>query len=87
MYIIAVLCIVKIYQNRHPDVNAEAPTIFGVLSGTLLIVIFGILKGDVWFRVGFAFLHLVICLFLSMQIYYVGQWTLNTKMISRVVEV
>ncbi|KAL7305985.1 hypothetical protein TKK_0001455 [Trichogramma kaykai] len=74
MYIMAVLSIVKIYQNRHPDVNAEAPTIFGILSITILFVIIGVLKGDViYFWIIFSIIHLGLCIFLSVQIYYVGR--------------
>lgn len=37
MYVLAVLSMVKIYQARHPDVNARAHATFGVLA--LLIAI------------------------------------------------
>lgn len=37
MYIIAVLCIVKIYQTRHPDINATAYATFGVLAVAILL--------------------------------------------------
>ena len=32
MYVLAVLIMVKIYQSRHPDVNARAHATFGVLA-------------------------------------------------------
>ncbi|XP_056636312.1 SID1 transmembrane family member 1-like isoform X2 [Diorhabda sublineata] len=32
MYVMAVLCMVKLYQNRHPDINATAYTTFSVLG-------------------------------------------------------
>lgn len=37
MYVMAVLCMVKLYQNRHPDINAPAYGTFGVLSVSILI--------------------------------------------------
>lgn len=32
MYVLAVLSMVKIYQSRHPDINARAHATFGVLA-------------------------------------------------------
>lgn len=32
MYVLAVLMMVKIYQSRHPDINARAHSTFGVLA-------------------------------------------------------
>lgn len=32
MYVMAVLIMVKLYQNRHPDINATAYATFGVLA-------------------------------------------------------
>lgn len=32
MYVMAVLCMIKLYQNRHPDINATAYTTFTVLG-------------------------------------------------------
>lgn len=37
MYIIAVLCMVKLYQTRHPDINATAYATFGVLAIAILL--------------------------------------------------
>ncbi|KAL3270826.1 hypothetical protein HHI36_021345 [Cryptolaemus montrouzieri] len=39
MYVMAVLCMVKLYQNRHPDINATAYATFGVLA---LTIVFGL---------------------------------------------
>ncbi|GBP53588.1 SID1 transmembrane family member 1 [Eumeta japonica] len=45
MYVMAVISMVKIYQSRHPDVNARAHATFGVLAviialGTPLVTIY-----------------------------------------------
>lgn len=32
MYVLSVIMMVKIYQSRHPDVNARAHATFGVLA-------------------------------------------------------
>lgn len=37
MYVLAVLSMVKIYQSRHPDVNARAHSTFGVLAVLIAI--------------------------------------------------
>lgn len=37
MYVLAVLCMVKIYQARHPDINARAHATFGVLAVLILL--------------------------------------------------
>lgn len=37
MYIMAVLCIIKLYQNRHPGVNANAYFTFLLLAIAVLI--------------------------------------------------
>ncbi|CAG9134340.1 unnamed protein product [Plutella xylostella] len=39
MYVTGVLCMVKVYQSRHPDVNARAHATFGVLA---LIIFIGL---------------------------------------------
>lgn len=38
MYVLAVLIMVKIYQSRHPDINARAHATFGVLA---VLIAFG----------------------------------------------
>lgn len=37
MYVMAVLCMVKLYQTRHPDINATAYATFGVLAVAILL--------------------------------------------------
>ncbi|PZC70408.1 hypothetical protein B5X24_HaOG216464 [Helicoverpa armigera] len=37
MYVTSVLCMVKIYQSRHPDINARAHATFGVLALIIFI--------------------------------------------------
>ncbi|XP_017792434.1 PREDICTED: SID1 transmembrane family member 1-like [Habropoda laboriosa] len=74
MYIIVVLCMIKIYQTRHPDINARAPVTFGVLALIIFIELIGVLNDSTYFWIIFTILHLLICLFLTLQIYYMGQW-------------
>nr|CAD7587558.1 unnamed protein product [Timema genevievae] len=74
MYVISMLCMVKIYQTRHPDINASAYATFGVLAIVIFIGMCGVLEGTLSFWVIFTVVHLVICLIVSAQIYYMGRW-------------
>ncbi|XP_063979425.1 SID1 transmembrane family member 2-like [Diachasmimorpha longicaudata] len=84
MYIIAVLCMVKIYQNRHPDINARASVTFGVLALIIFLGMLGVLDGSDYFWVVFTIIHLVVCLVLTAQIYYMGRWRLDRGMFRRI---
>lgn len=77
MYVIAVLCMVKIYQTRHPDVNATATATFGVLAVAILVGMVGILEANIYFWSAFTVLHLSICWYLTAQVYYMGSWSLQ----------
>ncbi|PSN48776.1 SID1 transmembrane family member 1 [Blattella germanica] len=62
MYVISMMCMLKIYQTRHPDINASAYATFGVLAIVILVGMCGVLAGTVYFWVGFTIVHLVTCL-------------------------
>ncbi|KAL0809167.1 hypothetical protein ABMA28_011399 [Loxostege sticticalis] len=83
MYVIAVLIMVKIYQNRHPDVNASAHSTFMLLALVMALGLFGIVYPSVYFWVFFTILHLNTCLILTLKIYYVGQFKLERGVFSR----
>ncbi|XP_076239058.1 SID1 transmembrane family member 1 [Calliopsis andreniformis] len=74
MYIIAVLCMIKIYQTRHPDINARAPVTFGILAFIIFVGLIGVLNGATYFWIMFSIAHLSVCFFLTVQIYYMGRW-------------
>ncbi|XP_033223305.1 SID1 transmembrane family member 1-like [Belonocnema kinseyi] len=84
MYIISVLCMVKIYQNRHPDINARAPVTFGVLALIIFLGLVGVLDGSVLYWILFTIIHLVVCLILTAQVYYMGRWKLDGGVFRRV---
>uniref|UniRef100_A0A673SQ25 SID1 transmembrane family member 1 n=1 Tax=Suricata suricatta TaxID=37032 RepID=A0A673SQ25_SURSU len=75
MYMIAGLCMLKLYQTRHPDINASAYAAYAsfavVITLTVLGVVFG--KNDLWFWVVFSAIHILASLALSTQIYYMGR--------------
>ncbi|XP_073965553.1 SID1 transmembrane family member 1-like [Choristoneura fumiferana] len=85
MYAIAVLCMVKLYQNRHPDVNANAHSTYMLLAVVMAIGLFGIVYPSVYFWVFFTILHLATCFVLTMKIYYVGQFQIERAIFSRTV--
>ncbi|CAG9578060.1 unnamed protein product [Danaus chrysippus] len=77
MYVLAVLMMVKIYQSRHPDVNARAHATFGVLAVLIALVVWGVLGGGPVFYGLFTVIHVFTFLLLSLRIYYVGQFRLG----------
>ncbi|XP_032906990.1 SID1 transmembrane family member 1 isoform X5 [Catharus ustulatus] len=79
MYMIAGLCMLKLYQTRHPDINASACSAYAsfavVISLAVLGVVFG--KNDMWFWVIFSMIHVLASLALSTQIYYMGRFKID----------
>ncbi|KAB7506706.1 SID1 transmembrane family member 1 [Armadillidium nasatum] len=73
MYVIAVLCMLKIYQTRHPDVNASANGTYLVLAFSVLLGVIGVLSGTIYFWILFAIIHIITCSLLSGHIYYMGR--------------
>ncbi|CAD6207953.1 GSCOCG00003211001-RA-CDS [Cotesia congregata] len=87
MYIISVLCMVKIYQTRHPDINARATVTFAVLALMIFLGTVGVLNDTDYFWIVFTLLHLIVCLSLTAQIYYMGRWRLDKGLVRRVIMV
>ncbi|XP_063250077.1 SID1 transmembrane family member 1 isoform X1 [Prinia subflava] len=85
MYMIAGLCMLKLYQTRHPDINASAYSAYAsfavVISLAVLGVVFG--KNDMWFWVIFSMIHVLASLALSTQIYYMGRFKIDVGMFRR----
>lgn len=79
MYVIAMMCILKIYQTRHPDINASAYATFGVLALIIFIGMIGVLANSESFLIVFTIIHIITCLILSVQIYYMGRWSIGKK--------
>ena len=44
MYIIACLCMLKIYQSRHPDINAKAHVAFLVMAIIIFMTVVGVVS-------------------------------------------
>jgi hypothetical protein len=78
MYMMAMMGMLRIYQNRHSDIQANANTLFATFAVVIVIGMFGVLTNTaIIFRVIFAILHLIICMVLGAQEYFIGNWKLD----------
>lgn len=44
MYMIAGLCMLKLYQKRHPDINASAYTAYACLAAVIFFSVLGVVR-------------------------------------------
>lgn len=44
MYMIAGLCMLKLYQKRHPDINASAYTAYACLAMVIFFSVLGVVR-------------------------------------------
>ncbi|CAD1477785.1 unnamed protein product, partial [Heterotrigona itama] len=86
MYIITVLCMIKIYQTRHPDINARASVTFAMLAFIIFVGLLGVLNGTIYFLVLFTVVHLLTCLYMTIQIYYMGRWKVK-EFLKRIIQI
>ncbi|XP_066469843.1 SID1 transmembrane family member 1 isoform X4 [Tiliqua scincoides] len=79
MYMIAGLCMLKLYQARHPDINASAYSAYASFAVVICLAVLGVVfgKNAVWFWVLFSIVHVVASLGLSTQIYYMGRFKID----------
>lgn len=83
MYIIACLCILKIYQNRHPDISAKAHSSYLVMAIVIIIAVIGVVYGTSIFWILFAIVYMGASLVLSIHLYYMGRWKLDQYIFKR----
>ena len=70
MYVICILCYVKIYQFRHPDTTANAFSIFALL-GVLILIEAVVLNVNSWLTfTSFLVFYLSMIIFISFDTYY-----------------
>ncbi|KAH0628609.1 hypothetical protein JD844_009967 [Phrynosoma platyrhinos] len=81
MYMIAGLCMLKLYQTRHPDINASAYSAYASFAVVICLAVLGVVfgKNSVWFWVLFSVIHVVASLGLSTQIYYMGRFNIDVS--------
>ncbi|XP_068925986.1 SID1 transmembrane family member 1 isoform X2 [Petaurus breviceps papuanus] len=86
MYMIAGLCMLKLYQTRHPDINASAYSAYASFAVVICLTVLGVLfgKNDVWFWVIFSVIHILASLALSTQIYYMGRFKIDLGIFRRI---
>ncbi|KAM4628045.1 SID1 transmembrane family member 2 isoform 2-T2 [Polymixia lowei] len=89
MYMIAGLCMLKLYQKRHPDINASAYTAYACLAGVIFFSVLGVVFGrdNTVFWIVFSVIHILATLLLSTQLYYMGRWRLDSGVLRRIVYV
>uniref|UniRef100_A0A7N8XBJ5 SID1 transmembrane family, member 2 n=1 Tax=Mastacembelus armatus TaxID=205130 RepID=A0A7N8XBJ5_9TELE len=89
MYMIAGLCMLKLYQKRHPDINASAYTAYACLAVVIFFSVLGVVfgKGNTVFWIVFSVIHILATLLLSTQLYYMGRWRLDSGILRRMVYV
>uniref|UniRef100_A0A8C5SAH2 SID1 transmembrane family member 2 n=1 Tax=Laticauda laticaudata TaxID=8630 RepID=A0A8C5SAH2_LATLA len=80
MYMIAGLCMLKLYQKRHPDINASAYSAYACLAVIIFFSVVGVVfgKGNMAFWIVFSVIHILATLLLSTQLYYMGRWKLDS---------
>ncbi|XP_034778348.1 SID1 transmembrane family member 1-like isoform X1 [Acipenser ruthenus] len=81
MYIIAGLCMLKLYQTRHPDINASAYFAYATFAVVILLTVLGVIfgKNATWFWILFSLIHVIASLTLSTQIYYMGRFKIDVS--------
>ncbi|XP_067450228.1 SID1 transmembrane family member 2 isoform X2 [Thunnus thynnus] len=87
MYMIAGLCMLKLYQKRHPDINASAYTAYACLAAVIFFSVLGVVfgRGNTVFWIVFSVIHILATLLLSTQLYYMGRWRLDSGVLRRMV--
>uniref|UniRef100_A0A2K6C2F6 SID1 transmembrane family member 2 n=1 Tax=Macaca nemestrina TaxID=9545 RepID=A0A2K6C2F6_MACNE len=89
MYMIAGLCMLKLYQKRHPDINASAYSAYACLAIVIFFSVLGVVfgKGNTAFWIVFSVIHIIATLLLSTQLYYMGRWKLDSGIFRRILHV
>uniref|UniRef100_A0A3Q3F980 SID1 transmembrane family, member 2 n=1 Tax=Labrus bergylta TaxID=56723 RepID=A0A3Q3F980_9LABR len=89
MYMIAGLCMLKLYQKRHPDINASAYTAYACLAAVIFFSVLGVVfgKGNMVFWIVFSVIHILATMLLSTQLYYMGRWRMDSGVLRRIVNI
>lgn len=77
MYVLAVLCTLKLYHARHADINVKSYSAYIALSLIVLIGAGTTFTSEFYFKLGFTVIHLVACIALAIDVYYMGHWKLG----------
>eukprot|EP00048_Salpingoeca_helianthica_P024965 m.36737 g.36737 ORF g.36737 m.36737 type:complete len:848 (-) comp9713_c0_seq1:26-2569(-) len=77
MYMIAGLLTLALYQRRHSDAKAGPGSVFIMFAGLTLLNVLGVYWGSANFYIFVCCILLTSGFFLALQIYYLGQWTVD----------
>ncbi|MBN3304198.1 SIDT1 protein, partial [Amia calva] len=86
MYMLAGLCMLKLYQTRHPDVNTSAYFAYATFAVVIFLAVLGVIfgKNATWFWILFSVIHVLASLALSTQIYYMGRFKIDMNIFRRI---
>ncbi|XP_055927089.1 SID1 transmembrane family member 1-like isoform X1 [Argiope bruennichi] len=73
MYVIATVCMLKLYQSRHPDIAVKSHVTWMVLSVVIIIGFGGVVKGGLLVWIPFFLAHSAVTFVVSAKIYYMGR--------------
>ena len=77
MYVIAVLCFIKIYQFRHNDASSNAYKVFFGIAMIMFLEVLGIFLNNTFFWILSLVLYFLAMLLLSSVLYQVGKWRMS----------
>ena len=73
MYVICILCYIKIHQFRHPDTTPNALSVFALLGVLIFLEAVILTFNNTWYAYGvFLFFYLAMSIFVSFNVYYDG---------------
>ena len=72
MYVMCMLGIVKLYQFRHPDANANAYSFFCILGAIVLLEAMTIYFSSWWVYGPFLIFYVAMTVFIAVDSYYMG---------------
>ncbi|XP_077989013.1 SID1 transmembrane family member 1-like [Glandiceps talaboti] len=84
MYTICGLLILKLYQNRHPDVLAHSHVSYLCLTFVICIALIGVVTGNLAMWICTAVIYIIVCVILSFKIYFVFEmdWKLPGRVLT-----
>ena len=77
MYLLAVLCFIKIYQFRHPDASSNAYKAFFGIALVMFLEVMGIYMKNTAFWIFLLLLYLSAIILLTSILYHPGKWSLS----------
>ena len=87
MYVIAVLCFIKIYQFRHSDASSNAYKVFIGIAMIMFLEVLGIFLNNTFFWIFSLVLYFLAMLLLSSVLYQAGKWSMSHMTIILLIKV